>query len=119
MVPGILMPTRFDEDAYAHQELRDQASEFLLESAPPAELVRAVRPVDDGQPPLAPQITRRLVEDHLRRRLPGARPEPLAGLTGRVLEVLRLIAAGPSTGVLALGVTPLAAVQRRDWQQRA
>jgi DNA-binding NarL/FixJ family response regulator len=97
----ILMLTTFDEDEYVHEALRDGASGFLLKSAPPAELVRAVRLVHDGQPLLAPEITQRLVEDYVRRPLPGARPEPLAGLTERELEVLRLIALGHTNNEIA------------------
>jgi DNA-binding NarL/FixJ family response regulator len=97
----ILMLTTFDEDEYVHEALRDGAGGFLLKSAPPAELVRAVRLVHDGQPLLAPEITQRLVEDYVRRPLPGARPEPLAGLTERELEVLRLIAHGLSNAGIA------------------
>jgi DNA-binding NarL/FixJ family response regulator len=92
----ILMLTTFDEDDYVHEALTYGASGFLLKSAPPAELVRAVRQVHEGKPLLAPEITRRLIDGFVRRPRPGAGPAALEGLTDRELQVLRLIGAGQS-----------------------
>ena len=97
----VLMLTTFDEDEYVHEALRYGASGFMLKSAPPAELVRAVRQVHEGNPPLAPEVTRRLIEGFVRRPRPGASPEVLQGLTDRELQVLRLIGAGRSNAEIA------------------
>ncbi|TQS29056.1 response regulator transcription factor [Microbispora sp. KK1-11] len=98
----ILILTTFDEDEYVYQALRAGASGFLLKSAPPRELAGAVRTVAAGEALLAPEITRRMIEDYVRRPRPGSdRPAGLETLTPRELEVLRLIARGRSNAEIA------------------
>jgi DNA-binding NarL/FixJ family response regulator len=98
----ILILTTFDEDEYVYQALRAGASGFLLKSAPPRELAGAVRTVAAGEALLAPEITRRMIEDYVRRPRPGYdRPAGLETLTPRELEVLRLIARGRSNAEIA------------------
>jgi DNA-binding NarL/FixJ family response regulator len=98
----VLILTTFDDDAYVYDALRGGASGFLLKSAPPRELAGAVRTVAAGQSLLAPEITRRLIEEHVRRPKPGSGPpDELRDLTARELEVLGLIAEGRSNADIA------------------
>ncbi|MER6975954.1 response regulator [Streptomyces carpinensis] len=93
----VLILTTFDEDEYVYQALRAGASGFLLKSAPPRELAGAIRTVAAGEALLAPEITRRMIEEYVRRPRPGqGRPTGLQTLTPRELEVLNLIARGRS-----------------------
>ena len=93
----VLMLTTFEHDEYVYEALRAGASGFLLKSAPPRELAGAIRIVAAGKALLAPEITRRMIEDYVRRPRPGTSPPPgLATLTSRELEVLGLIAKGLS-----------------------
>jgi DNA-binding NarL/FixJ family response regulator len=93
----VLMLTTFDHDEYVYQALRAGASGFLLKSAPPRELAGAIRVVASGEALLAPEITRRMIEEYVRRPRPGTEPSPgLSALTSRELEVLGLIAQGLS-----------------------
>jgi DNA-binding NarL/FixJ family response regulator len=107
--PRVLMLTTFDLDEYVYEALRAGASGFLLKDAPAAELVHAVRVVAAGDALLAPSVTRRLIADFARRPLAagagaGARAAagPLAGLTPRETEVLRLIARGMSNAEISV-----------------
>ena len=98
----VLVLTTFDADEYVYAALKAGAAGFLLKSAPPARLVEAVRLVASGEALLAPTITRRLIEDFVRRPAPGTRsPQEVEHLTDRELEVLKLIARGLSNAEIA------------------
>jgi DNA-binding NarL/FixJ family response regulator len=106
MGPGcsskVLVLTTFEREDYLFDALRGGASGFLLKNCPPEELVRAVRLVAEGNSLLAPSLTRRVIEDFLRRAEPGdADAAVLQRLTARELDVLRLLAHGKSNTELA------------------
>jgi DNA-binding NarL/FixJ family response regulator len=98
----VLVLTTFDEDRIVYDAMKAGASGFLLKSAPPTQFVDAVRTVASGDALLAPSVTRRLVEDFVRRPPPGeASSERLGDLTERELEVLTLIGRGRSNAEIA------------------
>jgi DNA-binding NarL/FixJ family response regulator len=98
----VLILTTFDHDAYVYDALRAGASGFLLKSAPPRDLAGAIRTVTAGQSLLAPEITRRMIEEFVRQPPPASgAPAAIADLTARELEVLRLLADGRSNSEIA------------------
>ncbi len=100
--PRVLVLTTFDHDEYVYEALRAGASGFLLKSAPPRELAGAIRTVAAGEALLSPDITRRLIQDYVRRpRPPAFAARAFDALTPRETEVLTLIARGRSNGEIA------------------
>lgn len=97
----ILMLTTFDLDEYLYEAMRAGASGFLLKTAPPRQLIAAIRDITGGDTLVAPAITRRLVEEFVHRPRPDTAPAELSRLTPRELEVLKLIAKGLSNSELA------------------
>jgi len=98
----VLVLTTFDVDEYVYDAMKAGASGFLLKTAPPRQLSDAVRTVAGGDALLAPSVTRRLVEQFVRRPPPGsATPPGLEELTERELEVLGLLARARSNAEIA------------------
>jgi DNA-binding NarL/FixJ family response regulator len=98
----VLLLTTFDNDEYVYDALKIGASGFMLKSAPRDQLISAVRVVAGGEQLLAPAITRRLIEDYVRRPAPGtSRPAILDDLSDRELDVLRLVGRGRSNDEIA------------------
>ncbi|HEV8172224.1 MAG TPA: response regulator transcription factor [Actinoplanes sp.] len=97
----ILMLTTFGLDQYVYDALRAGASGFLLKSVPPDELVAGIGVVARGEALLAPALTRRMIEDWIRRPPPDDNDPRLERLTEREREVLRLVGNGLSNRELA------------------
>ncbi|MFI0734397.1 response regulator [Streptomyces sp. NPDC021225] len=103
--PRIVMLTTFDLDEYVYDALAAGASGFLLKDMAAERLFEAVRVVAAGEALLAPTVTRRLIGEFVRLRPHTAEPTPLALLTPRETEVLRLIAEGLANAEIAARLT--------------
>ncbi|GAB3865606.1 response regulator [Dactylosporangium cerinum] len=100
--PRIVMLTTFDLDEYVYGALDAGASGFLLKDMGAESLFEAVRVVAAGDALLAPSVTRRLISEFTRLRpLANDTAAPLALLTQRETEILRLVAEGLSNAEVA------------------
>lgn len=108
--PRVIVVTTFDLDEYVFEALRVGASGFLLKNSPPAEVVRAIRVVHEGDALLAPEVTRRLIDRFAAQsppspcRIGGPHDRHVAEvgrLTEREHETLVLIGQGLSNAEIA------------------
>jgi len=99
----VVMLTTFDMDEYVYDALRAGASGFLLKDVPPEQLVAGIRAVAQGDALLAPSVTRRVIEEFVRRPPSSVAtvPAEVSELTTRELEVLKLVAKGMSNAEIA------------------
>jgi len=95
----VLVLTTFADEEYVVEAVRSGASGYLLKSMEPEALRAAVHAAARGESPLAPELTRRLLEEYTRRR--PRRSATLDRLTGRELDVLRALATGGSNAEIA------------------
>lgn len=100
----VLVLTTFSADAQVYAALRAGASGYLLKTAPPEQLVAAVRTVAAGDALLDPRITRRLIQEAVSGPAPDSSPATLSSLTDRELEVLQHVARGSSNAQVAAAV---------------
>ncbi|CAA9419406.1 MAG: Two-component transcriptional response regulator, LuxR family [uncultured Propionibacteriaceae bacterium] len=98
----VLVLTTYDLDSYVYSALKAGAAGFVLKATPPDRLVAGVETVAAGESLLASSLTRRLIEEHIRRPPPAhGVPRPLQGLTERELEVFTVIGRGLSNEQIA------------------
>jgi len=90
---AILILTAYDDDPYIMAGIQAGANGYVLKSAAPDEIIRAVRAVHEGQSAVDPAVAAKLMAYLAGQR--RAPPTPMAeGLTDRELEVLALVAKG-------------------------
>lgn len=94
--PPVLVLTTFDDDEVLSASLRAGASGFQLKDAPGEDLIRAARTVAEGGAWLDPAVTARVLSAY--RGSPGTEgpARSVDQLSGREVEVLRLIGRGLS-----------------------
>ncbi len=97
----VLVLTMYESDEYVSQMLEAGAAGYVLKKVAGSELVYALRAVYQGEAFLYPSITKRLVEDYLRRVESGQERDTFDGLTDREREVLQLIAEGHTNKEIA------------------
>lgn len=111
----VIVLTTFDRDDYVFAGLTAGASGFLLKNADADHLIEAVRAVADGNALLAPEVTRRVIEQMARApqhgdgpshpasapRSPGDTDARLDELTPREREVLEHVGRGLSNAEIA------------------
>ena len=97
----VIIVTTFQRDDYLFDALRAGASGFLLKTAPPEDLVDAVRIVASGDSLLDPSVTGQVIGRFAQAGPGVARSERLDELTEREREVLEQLAKGLSNAEIA------------------
>lgn len=87
---GVLILTAFDDDPYVMAVLQAGANGYVLKTASPDEIIRAVRDVHAGISALDAEIVQKMFA----QVSSGIDEQPVEKLTDRELEVLTLVAKG-------------------------
>jgi DNA-binding NarL/FixJ family response regulator len=95
----IVVLTSYHEDENIFPALKAGALSYVLKDVRMEELAEAVKRAASGEPTLHPRVAARVIQE-----LHGARRDeanPLADLTGREMEILKLLANGASNSEIA------------------
>jgi DNA-binding NarL/FixJ family response regulator len=92
----VIVLTTFDDDDYVYGALAAGASGFLVKDMALEDILSAIRVVAAGDAIIAPGVTRRLIGQFASPPRPDRKQRPLAGITDREREVLRLVGLGMS-----------------------
>ena len=87
----ILILTVYEDNDRIFGSLKSGASGYLLKRADPAEILQAIREVNDGGAPMSSQIARRVVQSF---REPEDETEKMESLSQRELEILQALSKG-------------------------
>jgi DNA-binding NarL/FixJ family response regulator len=103
--PGtkVIILSMYDDEHWVMSAIRAGARAFVLKKASDSDLLDALRTVAEGGCYLSPPISYSLVQ-RIRRGEPESKPtnSPLADLSPRELQVLRLVAEGKSSKEVAV-----------------
>lgn len=95
----VIVLTSYHEDEHIFPAIRAGALSYVLKDIDPDDLAEAIRRAHSGEAVLNPRVAARMVKE-----MYGAREDkinPFSELTGRELDVLRLIAAGKNNREIA------------------
>jgi DNA-binding NarL/FixJ family response regulator len=87
---GVLVLTAYDDDPYVTAVLQAGANGYVLKTAAPGEIVRAVRDVHAGNSALDATILQKMMS----QMFTETEPAPVEKLTDREMDVLSLVAKG-------------------------
>lgn len=91
-----LVLTTFEDDEYVFGGLRAGARGYLLKDTPSEELVAAIEKLRRGETVLGGAVAGRVVQELRRLPEPAGEVDPPEVLSGREIEVLKLVGSGAS-----------------------
>ena len=91
----VIVLSMYSNEEYVLRALQAGVAGYLLKDAAPSELQHALETVARGEIYLSPAVSRKVIDDYLKRVDIG--DDPLRQLTPRQREILQLIAEGKST----------------------
>ncbi len=97
----VLVLTMYDNEEMIFQILKAGASGYLIKDSAMTDLVSAIRAIYQGDSYLSPSISKKVIEEYIRRAEQGMKNGTEDLLSGREREVLQLIAEGNSIPQIA------------------
>ena len=96
----VLVLTTYDADEWVFDAIRSGASGYLLKDTPREELIRAIEGTASGKTHVDPDIAGKLLV-HAARTSPAPKTKIVEELSGREVEVLKLLARGLTNADIA------------------
>lgn len=97
----VLVLTMYENEEWIFQILKSGASGYLIKDSAMTELTSAIRAVNQGDSYLSPSISRKVINEYIRKAEVGERERLEDLLSDREREVLQLIAEGNSIPQIA------------------
>jgi len=97
----VVILTGYLADAFVEQVIRNRLSGYLMKGEPIDRILDSIRRVTLGEQCFSPEVLQRLHFDSTHRNYVMKNPSVLSSLTGRQLEVMRLLAQGSSVKEVA------------------
>jgi DNA-binding NarL/FixJ family response regulator len=97
----VLVLTMYENEEHIFQILRAGALGYVLKEAPITDLISAIKAVNRGESYMSPSISKKVIEDYIRRAKLGEEAGIDDILSDREREVLQLIAEGHSYDEIA------------------
>ncbi len=97
----VVILTGYLADAFVEQVIRNRLSGYLMKGEPIERILDSIRRVTLGEQCFFPEVLQRLHFDSTHRNYVMKNPSVLSTLTGRQLEVMRLLAQGSSVKEVA------------------
>ena len=91
---GVIILTMYRQDQYVFEAIKAGARAYLLKDADSDELLRAIRAVAAGEALLDSGIALKMIEEFRRLQSDPVGADGITQLTGRELDILRLVAQG-------------------------
>jgi len=97
----VLVLTMYDNEEMIFQILKAGASGYLVKDSAMTDLVSAIRAIHQGDSYLSPSISKKVIEEYIRRAEQGETGSADDPLSGREREILQLMAEGNSIPQIA------------------
>ena len=97
----VLVLTMYDNEEMIFQILKAGASGYLVKDSAMTDLVSAIRAIHQGDSYLSPSISKKVIEEYIRRAEQGETGSADDLLSGREREILQLMAEGNSIPQIA------------------
>jgi DNA-binding NarL/FixJ family response regulator len=97
----VLVLTMYDNEEWIFQILKAGASGYLIKDSAMTDLTSALRAINQGDSYLSPSISKKVIEEYIRKAELGEKKGVEDLLSGREREILQLIAEGHSVPQIA------------------
>ncbi len=97
----VLVLTMYENEEWIFQILKAGASGYLIKDSAMTDLISAIRVVNQGDSFLSPSISKKVIDEYIRKAEMGEKGYPDDLLSNREREILQLIAEGNSIPQIA------------------